>query len=208
MGNSGDKRFLPDGEPSLPALREAARRCQGCSLYRNATQTVFGTGPPDATFMFVGEQPGDQEDRQGAPFVGPAGRVLARAIEEAGIDRDRVYLTNAVKHFKFQTRGKRRIHERPSAAEIAACRPWLTAELRVVDPVVTVVLGATAARALLGPAFRVTRRRGEPIPRGVGSYYVATIHPSAVLRAPSGQRGPAYEGFLADVRVAARLGGR
>ncbi|GAA0390614.1 UdgX family uracil-DNA binding protein [Microbispora corallina] len=202
MGNIGAERFLP-GEVSLPALREAARHCEGCDLYRNATQTVFGDGVPDATFMLVGEQPGDQEDRRGTPFVGPAGHMLDKALEEAGIDRERVYVTNAVKHFKFEPRGKRRIHQKPNAAEIDACRPWLEAEMRLVDPLVTVVLGATAARALLGPSFRVTRHRGEPVPRRDGAYYVATIHPSAILRAPD--RDAAYDGFLADIRVAAAL---
>ncbi|MBP2704914.1 UdgX family uracil-DNA binding protein [Microbispora sp. RL4-1S] len=188
---------------SLAALREAARGCEGCDLHRDATQTVFGDGVPDAEFVFVGEQPGDQEDRRGEPFVGPAGRMLDRALEDAGIDRDKIYVTNAVKHFKFEPRGKRRIHQKPTAGEIAACRPWLEAEMRLVDPAVTVVLGATAARALLGPAFRVTRHRGEPIPRRDGAYYVATIHPSAILRAP--EQDAAYDGFLADIKVAARL---
>ncbi len=132
MGNIGAERFLP-AELNLPALADAARRCQGCDLYRNATQTVFGEGVPDARFMLVGEQPGDQEDRRGAPFVGPAGRMLDRALEEAGIDREAVYLTNAVKHFKFEPRGGRRIHQRPTAAEIGACRPWLEAEMLLVD---------------------------------------------------------------------------
>jgi DNA polymerase len=202
MGNIGAERFLPS-EVSLPALREAARRCEGCDLYRNATQTVFGDGTPDARFMLVGEQPGDQEDRRGAPFVGPAGRMLDKALKEAGIDRETVYVTNAVKHFKFEPRGKRRIHQKPNAAEIDACRPWLVAEMLLVDPAVTVVLGATAARALLGPSFRVTQRRGEPLPRHEGAYYVATIHPSAILRAPD--QDAAYDGFLSDLKVAAAL---
>ncbi|WP_433222508.1 UdgX family uracil-DNA binding protein [Microtetraspora malaysiensis] len=188
---------------SLPALREAARLCQGCDLYRNATQTVFGEGVPDARYMLVGEEPGDQEDRQGAPFVGPAGHVLDRALEEAGIDRDTVYVTNAVKHFKFQPRGKRRIHQKPTAAEIDACHPWLTAEMSLVNPEITVVLGATAARALLGPEFRVTRERGRPLPRSEGGFYLATVHPSSILRAPD--RDAAYAGFLSDLRVAAAL---
>ncbi len=202
MANIGAERFLP-GEISLPALREAARRCQGCDLYRNATQTVFGEGVPDARYMLVGEEPGDQEDRQGAPFVGPAGRVLDRALEEAGIDRETVYVTNAVKHFKFQPRGKRRIHQKPTAAEIDACHPWLAAEMSLVNPEITVILGATAARALLGPAFRVTRERGRPLPRSEGGFYIATVHPSSILRAPD--RDAAYAGFLSDLRVAAAL---
>lgn len=203
MTNIGAERFLP-ARLSLSALAEAARSCQGCDLFRNATQTVFGAGRPDATYMLVGEQPGDQEDRRGAPFVGPAGRILDRGLEEAGIDRDSVYVTNAVKHFKFELRGKRRIHQKPSAAEIDACGPWLNAEMRLVDPAVTVVLGATAARALLGPAFRVTKERGRAVPRREGAFYVATVHPSAILRAPD--QDAAYEGFLADLRVAASLG--
>ncbi|MEW9528887.1 UdgX family uracil-DNA binding protein [Microbispora sp. NPDC049125] len=202
MGNIGAERFLPD-EVSLSSLREAAAHCEGCDLFREATQTVFGDGVPDARFMLVGEQPGDQEDLRGAPFVGPAGRMLDRALEEAGIDREAVYVTNAVKHFKFEPRGRRRIHQKPSAGEIDACRPWLEAEMRLVDPAVTVVLGATAARALLGPSFKVTRHRGEPVPRHDGAFYVATVHPSAILRAPD--RDAAYAGFLADLKVAAAL---
>ncbi|MET7459341.1 UdgX family uracil-DNA binding protein [Nonomuraea sp. NPDC005501] len=198
-GNNGAARFLPD-HLDLDSLREASAGCQGCDLYRNASRTVFGEGPARARFMLVGEQPGDQEDRKGAPFVGPAGRILDRGLEEAGIDRDDVYVTNAVKHFSFVQRGKRRIHQKPTAAEVEACQPWLTAELAVVEPDVVVVLGATAARSLLGAAFRVTRQRGEPVPLG-DALAVATIHPSAVLRAPD--RDAAYAGFLADLRVAA-----
>ncbi|WP_113704477.1 UdgX family uracil-DNA binding protein [Nonomuraea lactucae] len=198
--NNGAAPFLPD-RLDLGSLRAAAAGCRGCDLYRHATATVFGDGPPDARFMLVGEQPGDQEDRKGAPFVGPAGRVLDRALEEAGIERDDVYLTNAVKHFSFTLRGKRRIHQKPTAAEIDACRPWLTAELAVVRPDVVVVLGATAARSLLGPGFRVTKQRGVPVPLGE-ALAVATIHPSAVLRAPD--REAAYAGFLADLKAAAR----
>jgi uracil-DNA glycosylase family protein len=199
-GNTGAAKFLPD-RFDLEALRSAAACCEGCDLYRNATQTVFGEGPRQATFMLVGEQPGDQEDRQGHPFVGPAGRVLDRGLEEAGIARDDVYVTNAVKHFSFTPRGKRRIHQKPTAAEIDACQPWLNAEMAVVEPRVVVVLGATAARSLLGRAFRVTQHRGEPVPLG-DALAVATIHPSAVLRAPD--RDDAYAGFLADLQAAAR----
>ncbi|SDQ82117.1 UdgX family uracil-DNA binding protein [Thermostaphylospora chromogena] len=202
QGNTGAARYLP-GEHTLPELRRAAAGCRGCGLYRDATQTVFGEGPPDARFLFVGEQPGDKEDLEGAPFVGPAGRILDRALKEAGIDRGTVYVTNAVKHFKFTSKGRRRIHGRPSTAEIDACLPWLTAEMEILRPAVTVVLGATAARALLGPSFRVTRHRGEPLPHG-DTIMVATIHPSAVLRAPN--RDAAYDGFLADIKVAARAG--
>ncbi|MFI0417583.1 UdgX family uracil-DNA binding protein [Spongiactinospora sp. 9N601] len=205
QANTGAEHFLPDrsGMSDIAALRAAAAHCQGCDLYRDATQTVFGEGGADARYVFVGEQPGDQEDRQGHPFVGPAGRVLDRAIAEAGIERDAVYLTNAVKHFKFTYKGKRRIHQKPSAAEVSACAPWLDAELRLLHPEVTVILGATAARALLGPSFRLTRHRGEPMPHGETTL-VATVHPSAVLRAPD--RDEAYQEFLADLMVAAREG--
>jgi DNA polymerase len=199
-GNNGAAEFLPD-RLDLDSLRSAAACCEGCDLYRNATQTVFGEGPRQARFMLVGEQPGDQEDRQGHPFVGPAGRILDKGLQEAGIERDDVYLTNAVKHFSFTPRGKRRIHQKPTAAEIDACQPWLNAELAVVRPEVVVVLGATAARSLLGRAFKVTQHRGEPVPLGE-SLAVATIHPSAVLRAPD--RDAAYAGFLADLQAAAR----
>jgi uracil-DNA glycosylase family protein len=198
--NNGAARFLPD-QLDLAALRRAAAGCEGCDLYRNATQTVFGEGPPEARFMLVGEQPGDQEDRKGAPFVGPAGRILDQGLEEAGIEREDVYVTNAVKHFSFTLRGKRRIHQKPTAAEIDACHPWLDAELAAVHPKVVVVLGATAARALLGREFRVSRQRGEAVPLGE-ALAVATIHPSAVLRAPD--RDEAYAGFLADLKVAAQ----
>ncbi|GAA3244622.1 UdgX family uracil-DNA binding protein [Nonomuraea helvata] len=200
-GNKGAAEFLPD-RLDLDSLRHAAAGCEGCGLYRNATQTVFGEGPKEARFMLVGEVPGDQEDRQGHPFVGPAGRLLDKGLEEAGIERDDVYVTNAVKHFSFTLRGKRRIHQKPTAAEITACHPWLDAELSVVRPEVIVVLGATAARSLLGREFRVTRQRGEPVPLG-DALAVATVHPSAVLRAPD--RDLAYKGFLADLRVAATL---
>ncbi|MGR6924165.1 UdgX family uracil-DNA binding protein [[Actinomadura] parvosata] len=200
-GNNGAAEFLPD-RLDLNALHDAAAHCEGCDLYRNATRTVFGEGPKQARFMLVGEQPGDQEDRQGHPFVGPAGRVLDRGLQEAGIERDDVYLTNAVKHFSFTPRGKRRIHQKPTAAEIDACHPWLDAELAVVKPEVVVVLGATAARSLLGRSFRVTQHRGEPVPLGE-AVAVATIHPSAVLRAPD--RDEAYAGFLADLQAAARI---
>ncbi|MFF7725461.1 UdgX family uracil-DNA binding protein [Streptomyces sp. NPDC008001] len=198
----------------LKAVREAAAGCRGCPLHREATQTVFGAGEPSARFLLVGEQPGDQEDRKGRPFVGPAGGVLNRALEEAGIDPDDTYVTNAVKHFKFVQSGpgKRRIHKAPDLREMRACRPWLAAELRLVDPEVVVALGATAGKALLGPSFRVTRDRGVALPlppldggeesEGV---VVATLHPSAVLRADEEQRAQAYAGLVADLRVAGRL---
>ncbi|MFE3447793.1 UdgX family uracil-DNA binding protein [Nonomuraea sp. NPDC059194] len=199
-GNTGAALFLPD-RLTLPELRKAAAHCEGCDLHRNATQTVFGEGPVSARFLIVGEQPGDQEDRRGAPFVGPAGRILDRGLEEAGISRQKAYLTNAVKHFSFTLKGKRRIHQKPTAAEIDACRPWLTAELSLVKPEMIVVLGATAARALLGASFKVSQRRGEVLELGE-SLAVATIHPSAVLRAPD--RDEAYQGFLADLTLARR----
>ena len=214
-GSDGNAR--QDAGPYVPAgvgldrLRAAAAGCRGCHLYENATQTVFSSGEATARVVFVGEQPGDQEDRQGAPFVGPAGRLLDRALVEAGIDRGDAYVTNAVKHFKFSQSGPgtRRIHKTPEAAELAACRPWLTAELRIVDPEVVVSLGATAGRALLGPSFRVTRQRGVLIPRPPlddesttqNGFIVATVHPSAVLRADD--RESAYAGLVADLRVAA-----
>ncbi|GAA3433717.1 UdgX family uracil-DNA binding protein [Kutzneria kofuensis] len=190
----------------LAALRRAAADCHGCALYKDATQTVFGEGPSDARLMLVGEQPGDREDVEGEPFVGPAGKLLDRALKEAGIDRAEVYLTNAVKHFKFTLpeRGKRRIHKKPSQGEVTACRPWLQAELDRVKPELVVCLGATAASALLGSGFRLTRQRGEivSLPDGSGIPALATVHPSAVLRAPD--REEAYQGLVADLAVVAR----
>ncbi|HET6793815.1 MAG TPA: UdgX family uracil-DNA binding protein [Acidimicrobiales bacterium] len=183
----GAEDFLPDGDGGgdrLGRLSEAAAGCRGCDLYRNATQTVFGEGPPDARVMLVGEQPGDQEGRRGEPFVGPAGALLDQALEQAGVDRSAVYVTNAVKHFKWEARGKRRLHKKPSAREVAACRPWLEAEIGAVDPEVVVCLGATAAQALLGSSFRVTAHRGELIPVEGRPPVLATVHPSSILRAP------------------------
>jgi uracil-DNA glycosylase len=194
--------YLP-GSLTLSELREAAKNCQGCDLWRNATQTVFGEGSEDAELMFVGEQPGDQEDKEGRPFVGPAGRMLDRALDEVGIDRSLVYVTNAVKHFKWQPRGKRRIHQKPNWAELAACRPWLDAELEVVQPRVLVLLGATAAQALLGRQFRVTKQRGELVESQLAEYVTATIHPSAILRAED--RDAEYAGFVSDLQKVARL---
>src|SRR5919109_3265714 len=173
--------LLPD-HPTLDTVREAAAGCKACDLYKRGTQTVFGEGPRTAKIMMVGEQPGDAEDVAGHPFVGPAGRLLDRALEEAGIDRGRVYVTNVVKHFKWEPRGKRRIHAKPNAAQIAACRPWLEAELALVRPRVLVCLGATAAQALLGRQFRVTRQRGEWVDSDLAEHVTATIHPSAILR--------------------------
>jgi len=176
---------LASGRRSLTALRGAAAGCRACDLWKKGTQTVFGEGGRSAELMFVGEQPGDREDLAGRPFVGPAGKLLDEALEEAGIDRRVVYVTNVVKHFKWKARGKRRIHDKPSWSEIAACRPWLEAELAVVQPRILVLLGASAAQALLGRAFRVTRSRGEIMEAtGFAPYVMATIHPSAVLRAP------------------------
>jgi uracil-DNA glycosylase family protein len=188
---------------TLQELAGDTASCTRCPLYRPATQTVFGEGPADATMMLVGEQPGDQEDRAGRPFVGPAGRLLDRALAAAGIDRADTYVTNAVKHFKFEARGKARIHKKPDRSEVAACRPWLDRELEVVVPDLVVLLGATAAQALLGGAFRVTRERGQLIERPDLPPMVATIHPSAVLRA--GDREAQFEGLVADLRVAAGL---
>jgi len=189
--------YLPE-RLTLESLREAAKVCRGCELWRNATQTVFGEGPADAELMFVGEQPGDQEDKAGQPFVGPAGRIFDQALEEVGIERSRVYVTNAVKHFKWEPRGKRRIHQKPNAAELAACRPWLDAELATLQPRVLVCLGATAAQALLGRTFRVTKQRGTPVDSPLAELVVATIHPSAILRAKD--RDAEYAGFVADLQ--------
>jgi DNA polymerase len=200
--------FLPpEPERTLDHLREAAAACKACDLYKTGTQTVFGEGPPRADVMFVGEQPGDYEDREGHPFVGPAGRVLDEALQEVGISRERVYVTNAVKHFKWIARGKRRIHSKPNAREIRACRAWLDAELSAVQPRVVVCLGATAAQALLGPSFRVTQSRGKPLEdTGVAPYVVATVHPASILRAPDPKSREAdREAFVADLRTVKRL---
>ncbi|AEW95576.1 MULTISPECIES: UdgX family uracil-DNA binding protein [Streptomycetaceae] len=202
--------FVPSGA-GLDELRRAAAGCEGCPLHRDATQTVFGEGDPAARVVLVGEQPGDQEDRRGHPFVGPAGKVLTRALDDAGIDPALAYVTNAVKHFKYTRaeRGKRRIHKAPSLRETTACRPWLAAELRLVDPDVVVALGATAGKDLLGPSFRVTTQRGVLLPLPAldggdppGAEVLATIHPSAVLRATD--RDEAYAGLVTDLRTAAR----
>jgi uracil-DNA glycosylase family protein len=190
--------------PSLAKLKEAAAGCRACHLWELGTQTVFGEGKASAQLVLVGEQPGDQEDLSGQPFVGPAGRLLDKALEEAGIDRNLAYVTNVVKHFKWQPRGKRRIHQKPNAAEIAACRPWLEAELAVVKPRVLVPMGATAAQALVGRQFRVTRDRGRPIESELAPVVIATIHPSAILRAEDEDREREYRAFLGDLQEVAR----
>jgi uracil-DNA glycosylase family protein len=192
-------------KPSLPKLREAVQECHACELYQGATQAVLGEGPARARAMLVGEQPGDREDREGHPFVGPAGAVLDRALREAGIERADVYLTNVVKHFRFRARGKRRIHQRPEREHVQACRPWLDAELAVVRPRVLVCLGAVAAQGLLGSKVRVTRDRGGPIESDLAEWVTVTVHPSSILRAGE-DRHAAYEAFVHDLeRVAERL---
>jgi DNA polymerase len=200
--------FLPpEPHPTLERLKQAAARCKACDLYRTGTQTVFGEGPPHAQVMFIGEQPGDQEDRAGKPFVGPAGRVLDDALDELGIDRSRVYVTNVVKHFKWEARGKRRIHSKPNAREIRACRPWLDKELEDVQPKVIVLLGATAAQALLGASFRVSQQRGKPLEHtGLAPYVVATVHPASILRAPDPEAREAEgRAFIEDLRTVQHL---
>ncbi|MEV0152323.1 UdgX family uracil-DNA binding protein [Micromonospora sp. NPDC050686] len=221
----GAQQFIPPQADTIDQLRAAATGCRGCELYRDASQTVFGRGDESARVVFVGEQPGDLEDQKGLPFVGPAGRVLRRAVDDAGIDPGHIYLTNAVKHFRFELRGKRRIHQTPDRVHITACRPWLVAEFARLRPDLVVVLGATAAKALLGPSFRVTRQRGELMPWPAAAQrpedfarvpvddtgkvadapparLLATIHPSAVLRADN--QDVAYDGLVADLKVAAR----
>ena len=197
---------VPD-QLTLPALREAAAGCRACDLYKTGTQTVFGQGAEHAQVMFVGEQPGDREDREGKPFVGPAGRVLDEALEEVGIDRTHVYITNAVKHFKWKPQGKRRLHQKPNAAEINACRPWLDAEIAVVKPHLLVLLGATAAQALLGRDFRVSVQRGQLMERPGLPPMMATVHPSSILRAPDDEtRELEMRAFVQDLkRVAQHL---
>jgi uracil-DNA glycosylase len=198
-------RFLPQRR-SLDALRDASTGCTACPLHRTGTRTVFGEGPPDAGLMLVGEQPGDVEDREGRPFVGPAGRLLDAALEEAGIDRSRAYVTNVVKHFKWVARGKRRMHSKPGGMEIRACLPWLEAELEAVKPQVLVCLGATAAQALLGAGFKVTARRGEEVASNLAPHVLATVRPSSLLRAPDpATREREYARFVADLRLAAKL---
>ena len=206
MPRANDEYARPASPPdtsSLAKVREAAGECTACHLHRHATQTVFGEGPKQAPIMLVGEQPGDYEDVAGKPFVGPAGKIMNRALEEAGIDRTEVYVTNAVKHFKWEPRGKRRIHKKPNSREIAACRPWLEAELRLVKPRLLVCLGATAAQAIMGPAFRVTRERGKVLSSDLAPRVMATAHPSSLLRQPDeASRKREYAHFVADLRAA------
>jgi DNA polymerase len=203
-GSAAD--FVPPN-PTLPKLRAAAMKCRGCHLWTVGTQTVFGEGPKGARVMIVGEQPGDQEDRAGRPFVGPSGKLLDRALEEAGIDRDDVYVTNAVKHFKWERGEKsaRRIHKKPNDVEIRACHPWLEEEIRLVQPRVVVCLGATAAQAIMGKSFRVTKERGRPVKSPSGGTVIATVHPSSVLRAPdAAARAQAERDFMSDINKVAR----
>jgi DNA polymerase len=195
-------RLIPP-DADYDDLRDAARTCTACPLYARATQTVFGEGPVPARLMLVGETPGDQEDRQGRPFVGPAGKLLDRCLEAAGIDRNEAYVTNVVKHFKWTERGKRRLHGKPSTGEIHACRPWYEAETAVVKPHVLVLLGATAAQATLGPQFRVSRERGEFIPSNLAPYVLATVHPSSLLRGEPETREEEIARFTEDLRKAA-----
>jgi len=190
--------------PTLPRLRAAAAGCRACELWKRGTQTVFGEGPADARVMLVGEQPGNEEDFAGRPFVGPAGKLLDKALREAGIPRDEAYLTNVVKHFKWEPRGKRRIHSKPNAGEVRACRPWLEAEIAVIKPEAIVCLGATAAQALLGPQFRVSQQRGTRVPSPLARLVTATVHPSAVLRAPDDEaRRREMELLIEDLRALA-----
>ena len=203
-GSAAD--FIP-ANPTLATLRDAAMTCRGCHLWTLGTQTVFGEGPKRARVMIVGEQPGDQEDRAGHPFVGPSGKLLDRALEEAGITRGEVYVTNAVKHFKWERGEKsaRRIHKKPNDAEIRACHPWLEEEMRLVKPQVVVCLGATAAQAIMGKSFRVTKERGKPVSAPNGGTVIATVHPSSVLRAPDAEaRAQAERDFLSDIKKVAR----
>jgi uracil-DNA glycosylase len=204
LDDEGTAAPLVPPKPTLDKLREAAAGCRACPLWKTGTQTVFGEGSANAQIMFVGEQPGDREDIEGRPFVGPAGRLLDNALAEAGIDRKLAYVTNAVKHFKWTPRGKRRIHQKPNWAEIAACRPWLDAEIQVVKPRVLVPMGATAAQALLGKQFRVTKDRGRPLESDLAPTVIATIHPSAILRAQNEDREREYQALVEDLRTIAK----
>ena len=201
--NDGTAAPLIPERPTLKKLREAAAGCKACPLWETGTQTVFGEGSAKADVVFVGEQPGDQEDLEGRPFVGPAGKLLDQALEETGIDREQVYVTNVVKHFKWKSQGKRRIHQKPNWKEIGACRPWLDAEVAVLKPRVLVCLGATAAQALLGRDFRVSRQRGELVESPLAEKTIATVHPSSILRAED--RDVQFEEFVRDLRKIAAL---
>jgi DNA polymerase len=203
LDGDGTAAALVPGRPSLKTLREAAAGCKACPLWENATQTVFGEGSAGADVVFVGEQPGDREDLEGRPFVGPAGRLFDEALEEAGIDRKKVYVTNVVKHFKWKPQGKRRIHQKPNWREIAACRPWLDAEVAVLKPHVLVCLGATAAQALFGRDFRVSRQRGELVDSSLAANAIATVHPSSILRAED--RDVQFREFVRDLEKVAGL---
>jgi uracil-DNA glycosylase len=198
-----DVRDLIPENPDMEELRSIARGCKGCDLHELGTQTVFGEGERSAEIVLVGEQPGDQEDKQGLPFVGPAGRLLDRALDEAGIERRAVYVTNVVKHFRWVERGKRRIHRKPSMAQISACKPWLEAELDVLRPKAVVCLGATAAQALLGRDFRVSQSRGRPVESPLAPVVIATVHPSSILRGPDEERKQAMDAFVTDLALVA-----
>ena len=204
LGGEGSAAPLVPPDPTLKKLRDAAAHCKACPLWKTGTQTVFGEGSASARVMLVGEQPGDREDVEGRPFVGPAGRLLDNALAEAGIERELAYVTNAVKHFKWTPRGKRRLHQKPNWAEIAACKPWLEAELEVVRPRVLVPMGATAAQALLGRQFRVTRDRGRPVESELAPLVIATVHPSAILRAQDEDREREYQALVEDLRTVAK----
>jgi DNA polymerase len=211
MRRNSEEDWRPAPVPetsSLKEVAEAAKKCTACHLYKRATQTVFGEGPKHATMLLIGEQPGDYEDVAGKPFVGPAGKIMDRALEEARIDRKDVYVTNAVKHFKWEPRGKRRIHQKPNSREIAACKPWLEAELRLVKPKLVVCLGATAGQAIFGSSFRVTRERGKVLSSELAPRVVATVHPSSLLRQPEEEsREREYTHFVSDLRVALKAAG-
>jgi uracil-DNA glycosylase len=200
----GAEEFLPN-RSTLPKLRTAVQDCRGCPLYLGATQAVFGEGPIDARIMLVGEQPGDREDLEGHPFVGPAGKLLDRALQAAGLERGKVFITNAVKHFYFETRGKFRLHKRPPAMAVKACRPWLDAEIKLLEPDVVVLLGATAAQAILGATFRITKDRGKFVDHDIAPAVIATFHPSAILRAPDeAAREKNFQLLVTDLKVAAK----
>jgi len=196
--------LIPD-HPTISRLRDAARDCKACDLWENATQTVFGEGPRRAVALFIGEQPGNDEDLSGRPFVGPAGKLFDKALEDAGIDRADTYVTNIVKHFKWEPRGKRRIHKRPNSAEIAACKPWLDAEVRLIKPRVIVCLGATAAQGLFGRSFKVTEKRGRLLESELAPAVLATVHPSSILRATEQNREYEYARFVDDLKIVSRL---